>query len=54
MSIRNALVGRREVVNADGAGTVWYVLLADGFIIDCGYGHDAKERAELIAQKLNY
>jgi len=48
-----ATVCRREVVNADGAGTIWYVRLYDGYLIDCGYGYGADARAADIARRLN-
>lgn len=54
MSTANeAAVCRREIVNGEGAGTVWFVRLPDGYLLDCGYGYKADERAAEIARRFN-
>jgi hypothetical protein len=54
MSASNeAAVCRREIVNGDGAGTVWFVRLPDGYLLDCGYGYKADERAAEITRRFS-
>jgi len=50
--------GRALVCHKDhrcdaGVGTVWSVLLADGFLIDCGHGAYAEARANVLAGIIN-
>lgn len=50
--------GRALVCHKDhrcdaGVGTVWSVLLADGFLIDCGHGAYAEARANVLAGMIN-
>lgn len=48
-----ALVCRTEKVTDAGAGTIWYVLLADGYLLDCGSGPGGQKRAEELAETIN-
>lgn len=48
-----ALVGRREVASEAGGATIMCVVLADGFIIECGSSYYAEERARLLAEAIN-
>jgi hypothetical protein len=48
-----ALVCRREVNSDAGGATVHMVLLADGYLIDCGSSGFAEQRARIIADMLN-
>ncbi len=48
-----ALTCHREVNSDAGGATVHMVLLADGFLIDCGTGIYAERRAMILAQMIN-
>lgn len=48
-----ALVCHRDKVTSAGAGTVWSVMMADGYLLDCGIGPKGHDRAEAVAAKLN-
>ena len=48
-----AIVCRREVNGEQGGATVHMVMLADGFLIDCGSSGLAANRAKTIAAMLN-
>lgn len=48
-----ALVCRTEKITDAGAGTVWYVLLADGYLLDCGSGPAGEKRARDLAWVIN-
>jgi len=36
-----------------GVGTVYYVVLADGYLLDCGHEPIAKARAETLVEFIN-
>lgn len=36
-----------------GVGTVWFVLLADGYLIDCGAENASEARANTLASLIN-
>lgn len=36
-----------------GVGTVWMVLLADGYLIDCGAERHSEARANILAEAIN-
>ena len=36
-----------------GVGTVWFVLLADGYLIDCGAEPYSEARANILAEAVN-
>ena len=44
-----AQVVRRERVTDAGPGTVWYLLLGDGYLLDCGSGQEGKDRADSLS-----
>lgn len=48
-----AIPCHREVHGEAGGATVHCVVLADGFIIDCGSGYYAEGRAKLLANAVN-
>lgn len=48
-----ALVCRREINCDQGGATVHMVLLADGFLIDCGSGGYAQRRAQILSDIIN-
>lgn len=48
-----AIVARREVVTDSGGGVIHCVVLADGFLIECGSGFHAERRAHLLAEAVN-
>ncbi|EKF40876.1 hypothetical protein NA8A_18332 [Nitratireductor indicus C115] len=48
-----AIVCHRQVHGEMGGATVWCVVLADGFIIDCGSDGYAQGRAALLAEAVN-
>jgi hypothetical protein len=50
--------GRAEIctmdkVNDAGAGTVTYVRLPDGYLLDCGVSGDSAKRAEFVRDAIN-
>lgn len=47
-----ALVAHREIAGEMGGATVHCVVLADGFILDCGTGLGS-ERAKRLAEAIN-
>lgn len=48
-----ALVCHKEHRCADGVGTVWSVLLSDGYLVDCGSDRKSQRRAEVLATIIN-
>ncbi len=48
-----AIVARRQVHADCGGATIHCVVLADGFIIECGYDGYAEKRATLLAEAVN-
>ena len=48
-----ALVAHNEKVTEAGAREVWYVVMKDGYMLDCGSGPKGEKRAEAVATKLN-
>lgn len=48
-----AIVGHRQINSDMGGATVQCVILADGFILECGSDGYAQRRAELIAAAVN-
>lgn len=48
-----ALVAHRQINSEAGGATVQCVVLADGFILDCGSDGYAERRATLIAGAVN-
>jgi len=48
-----AIVGHRQVHSDCGGATIHCVILADGFIVECGSGGYAQERASLLAAAVN-
>lgn len=42
----------REIVNDQGHGHVWFVLMPDGFLLDCGTKW-GEARARLLSQIIN-
>jgi len=48
-----ALTCRNQHRTGEGVGDVWFVLLADGYLIDCGAETFSEARAELLAALIN-
>ena len=48
-----AIVAHRQVNSDVGGATVFCVVLADGFIVECGSDGYAQKRAELLAGAVN-
>lgn len=48
-----AIVARRQVHSDCGGATIHCVVLADGFIVECGSDGYADRRAILLAQAVN-
>lgn len=48
-----AIVGHRQINCEQGGATVQCVILADGFIVECGADYYAQERACLVAKAIN-
>jgi hypothetical protein len=53
LSGHKAIVGRREINGECGGATVFCVVLADGFILECGSSGYAEPRAKAIADAIN-
>jgi len=48
-----AIVGQRQHRTDSGVGTIQYVILADGFMIDCGHDYRSEQRAAALATIIN-
>lgn len=48
-----ALVCHKQHRADCGVGTVWFVLLADGYLIDCGAENYSEARANTLAAIIN-
>ena len=48
-----AIVARRQVHSDCGGATIHCVVLADGFIVECGSDGYSEERAKLLAAAVN-
>lgn len=48
-----ALVARSRKFTEAWAGTIWFVIMADGYGIECGDGPSGERRAIFIAEKIN-
>jgi hypothetical protein len=48
-----AIVARRQVHSDCGGATIHCVVLADGFIVECGSDGYAEKRATLLAEAVN-
>ena len=48
-----AIVAHRQINSDAGGATVFCVVLADGFILECGSDGYAQKRAELLASVIN-
>ena len=48
-----ALTCRKQHRTGDGVGDVWFVLLADGYLIDCGAETISEARANILAEIIN-
>ena len=53
LSSSKALVCHRHVAGEMGGATVWCVVLADGFILECGSGGVSQQRAIILARIIN-
>lgn len=49
---RAAFACYRQVVNEQGGGEVWFVMLPDGYLIDCGHKL-GEARARILAKLVN-
>ncbi len=47
------IVAHRQIHGECGGATVFCVVLADGFIIECGSGGVAQARANAVAEAIN-
>jgi hypothetical protein len=47
------LVCSQEKVNDHGVAVIWYALMADGHLLDCGVGQPGLDRANVVAAALN-
>lgn len=48
-----AIVATRQIHGEGGGATVHCVILADGFILECGSDYYASKRAMLLAETIN-
>ena len=48
-----ALVCQQQHRADCGVGTAWFVVLADGYLIDCGAERHSEARANIIADLVN-
>lgn len=48
-----AVVGTKQHRTSDGVGEIYYVILADGFMLDCGHDFRAAARAAALAMIVN-
>jgi hypothetical protein len=48
-----ALVCHSQHRCGDGVGTVWFVMLADGFLLDCNSERYSEARANTLAEIIN-
>lgn len=48
-----ALVCKQEHHSDAGGATIWYVLLKDAHLLDCGFGVGAEKRAQSVADAIN-
>lgn len=48
-----ALVAHRQIHSECGGATVFCVVLADGFIVDCGSDGYSQKRAMILAEAIN-
>ncbi|WP_242218056.1 hypothetical protein [Shinella zoogloeoides] len=48
-----ALVAHRQIHSDCGGATVFCVVLADGFIVDCGSDGYSQKRAMILAEAVN-
>ena len=48
-----ALVAHRQINSDYGGATVFCVVLADGFIVDCGSDGYSQKRAMILAEAVN-
>lgn len=53
LSSPKAIVCHREINGECGGATVFCVVLADGFIIECGSSGYAERRAKVLADAIN-
>lgn len=49
---RAAFACHREIVNDQGHGYVWFVMLPDGHLLDCG-SRWGEQRAKILARLIN-
>lgn len=52
-NFHNAYFYHRQIPEEMGGATIWYVVLVDGFVIDCGADEYAQGRAALLAEAVN-
>lgn len=48
-----AIVCKRQHRADCGVGLVWYVCLADGWLLDCGAENGSEARAHILAEVIN-
>ena len=48
-----ALVCKKEINGEQGGATVFHVMVADGFLLDCGSGVEGEQRANILAIQIN-
>ena len=48
-----AIVAHRQINGDNGGATIHCVVLADGFIVECGSDYYSERRAQLLAAAIN-
>lgn len=48
-----AIVCHKDHRCDQGVGTVWYVLLSDGYLLECGHEPVSEARANILAEIIN-
>lgn len=48
-----ATVGHFHRGGTEGGATFWLVRLPDGYLVDCGFGYGAEDRAVKLAAVIN-
>lgn len=48
-----AIIGSRQHRTSEGVGEITYVILADGYMLDCGHDFHSQARAVALATIIN-
>jgi len=49
----HALVCKSEHQSDAGGAIIWFVCMADGFLLNCGHGSKSNQRAKDVAAAIN-